>query len=236
MSNSGDYQDIRAQLEEKITNLKKQTIWSLLIVLFLIIAAVFLNIQLKKSNRTLEKVKADLEDSTRALKRAKDSLAFYSEKWRSSLINSNDKNISLSGSLINLENVKSLRREDSFNTSPSASPYSNPTENESHNFSGYIIYIQDRKTSKLSPAFKKALEKQGFTVPRIEHIGPSLNFQNSIRYFHPGDKKIAITIQATLLEIMKQSNVPLEKQNLIVSNPGIAKKAPRGQLEIWVDL
>jgi hypothetical protein len=50
MSNSGDYQDIREQLEEKITNLKKQTIWSLLIVLFLIIAAVFLNIQLKKSN------------------------------------------------------------------------------------------------------------------------------------------------------------------------------------------
>jgi hypothetical protein len=122
MSNSGDYQDIREQLEEKITNLKKQTIWSLLIVLFLIIAAVFLNIQLKKSNRSLEKVKADLEDSTRALKRAKDSLAFYSEKWRSSLINSNDKNISLSGSLINLENVKSLRREDSFKTSPSASP------------------------------------------------------------------------------------------------------------------
>jgi hypothetical protein len=120
MSNSGDYQDIREQLEEKITNLKKQTIWSLLIVLFLIIAAVFLNIQLKKSNMSLEKVKADLEDSTRALKRAKDSLAFYSEKWRSSLINSNDKNISLSGSLINLENVKSLRREDSFNTSPSS--------------------------------------------------------------------------------------------------------------------
>jgi hypothetical protein len=122
MSNSGDYQDIREQLEEKITNLKKQTIWSLLIVLFLIIAAVFLNIQLKKSNRSLEKVKADLEDSTRALKRAKDSLAFYSEKWRSSLINSNDKNISLSGSLINLENVKSLRREDSYSNNQSSVP------------------------------------------------------------------------------------------------------------------
>jgi hypothetical protein len=122
MSNSGDYQDIREQLEEKITNLKKQTIWSLLIVLFLIIAAVFLNIQLKKSNMSLEKVKADLEDSTRALKRAKDSLAFYSEKWRSSLINSNDKNISLSGSLINLENVKSLRREDSYSNNQSISP------------------------------------------------------------------------------------------------------------------
>ncbi|MEO6287508.1 MAG: type II toxin-antitoxin system HicA family toxin [Dyadobacter sp.] len=236
MSNSTDYPDIREQLEEKITSLKKQTIWSLLIVLVLIIAAVFLNIQLKKSNRSLEKVKLDLEDSTRALKRAKDSLAFYSEKWRSSLINSNDKNISLSGSLINLENVKSLRRDDSYQNNQSALPESYSAENDYNNFSGYIIYIQDRKTSKLSSIFKKALEKQGFTVPRIEHIGSSLHFQNSIRYFHPDDKKIAITIQATLLEIMKQSNVPLEKQNLIVSNPGISKKVPRGQLEIWVDL
>jgi hypothetical protein len=236
MSNSTDYQDIREQLEEKITSLKKQTIWSLLIVLILIIAAVFLNIQLKKSNRSLEKVKADLEDSTRALKRAKDSLAFYSEKWRRSLINSNDKNISLSGSLKNLANVKSLKREDSFKDSLPESSESTLTENNSNNFSGYIIYIQDRKTSKLSSAFKIALEKQGFTVPRIEHIGSSLNFQNSIRYFHSDDKKIAITIQATLLEIMKQSNVPAEKQDFTVGNPGISKKVPRGQLEIWVDL
>lgn len=100
---------------------------------------------------------------------------------------------------------------------------------------GYIIYMQDRRGSKVSQALRQILTEKGAIVPSIEHIGNRLKFANSVRYFHEEDKVVANRVQKILLDALNPKQVSDSPIQLPIQYIA-GEKVPLGQLEVWLNL
>lgn len=100
------------------------------------------------------------------------------------------------------------------------------------NYIGYLVYIHDRESSKMSLKLQGLLQSNGFSVPSIEHIPINKPFGNSIKYFHEEDKKVANEIRLLLIENFKDDKDYMNKLRVFYLRN---KRVPLGQFEIWID-
>lgn len=236
MSLGAESSEIKAELTEKIASLKKQTILWLVLVLVCVIASLFLFSALKRTNHSLADSTQALKIMRDSLEKSSDSLATLSELWRKHVIELNQKNDSLQkfGDKSPIETTQESHLPNTSTPKPHKTTVPLPAVSKEKNYLGFLVYIQDRKESKMSTVFRTALQGKGFTVPRIEHIGSAKTFTNAVKYFHKEDEQVAFAIQAQLLEILKQNNLPSTKKDMGVSYINI-KTVPIGQFEIWID-
>lgn len=95
-----------------------------------------------------------------------------------------------------------------------------------------IVYIQYRSNSLYDSAknLRKELQKATFNAPGIQQVNEQ--FSNEIRYFHNEDKDLAIRVK-TLTDQFFAHQTPTRTFKLVALT-GTKFKAPKGQVEIWI--
>lgn len=97
-----------------------------------------------------------------------------------------------------------------------------------------VVYIQYGKGSSVKQVKQLAqyLELQKINVPGIEQV--EQEFPNNVRFFYPEDRKKAVDILRIINEFFNkyELKIPIKLQDL----SGAKLRAPRGQVEIWLNL
>ncbi len=229
MNTNGDFKSPQEELAEQITALRKQSVLALFIALIFILTTVYLIVSLNSKKKEVDKLNSHLmvsdsvlRENLLALKKLSDSIQHLNKEldsWRVSLIDERTKETAQARyDLQSLSRVPRIRR----------------AVVNSDVFFGYIVYIQDRKNSRVSDTLKTALSKLGAIVPDIQHMKPTMKFSNTIKYFHPQDKETAEKIQDELTAILDMKQIGVGSTGLrVVYVP--KKKVPVGQFEVWID-
>lgn len=224
-------EEAKRGLLHEVASLRKQSVFALILAVLFILLTVYLYFQLRESQADLkvsytqlEKSNANLQASQKLLEAQNDSilelknqLNDFREKY---LIENLPATVELSPSYAN--RPRAYRK------------YSTANDGTWDACFGYIVYIQDRRGSKVSDDIREALKEKGAIVPSIEHMGESVKFSNEVRYFHKEDKGMADFMQGLILKTLSSKQISYSEQQLPVSY--IANdQVPLGQLEIWID-
>lgn len=222
-------EEAKRGLLQEVAALRKQSVFALILAVLFILVTVYLYVQLRESQ-------ADLKASYARLKVSNDSL----QASKKQLEAQND-------SITNLKNqLDEFREKYLKENSPYAATYSPnypnrpriarqiPPGGEWESCFGYIVYVQDRRGNRVSAAIRQALKDKGAIVPAIEHMGDRMKFESEIRYFHPEDKDMADFMQQLIMKTLNTKNISFPARRLPVTYVQ-NKKAPLGQLEVWID-
>lgn len=213
-------EEARKGLLHEVTSLRKQSLFALVLAILFIVITVYLYFQLQER-------KKDLEKSNTGLKNSKVQLEAQNKK-----INDLNEQLNEFRQQYLKENAASQpKKYSSVGKYPSTAAVKTDTWQSCF---GYIVYIQDRRGSRVSESIRQALKDKGAIVPAIEHMGERVKFSSSVRYFHREDKAMADFIQALIMKTLDSSKIAYSATQLPVSY--IANdKVPLGQLEIWID-
>ncbi|MBU1822627.1 MAG: hypothetical protein KKG00_14105 [Bacteroidetes bacterium] len=221
-------EEAKKNLLQEIAALRKQSVIALVLAVLFILITVYLYFQLQGS-------KESLRESYTQLKNSEEQLEAQNLKIKSL----NAELDTFRQTILAAERPPEVAAPPVMSApSPGFTPrYNNEqyvVESGTQACLGYIIYIQDRRGSKVSAALRKTLKDKGAIVPAIEHIAPSRAFRSSIRYFHEGDEKIATYLQEVALATLGAEKVSYSARQLPIQFiPN--KKVPLGQLEVWID-
>lgn len=249
--------ELKDELKTRISSLKRQTIIFLLCTILSVFYAIYLSNNLKKANASLEKTEQRLADESESWRNL---LKTNNQKWQDSLTkltkqysippkyNYND-NVNLyiepeipanTEPLPPIANVDGnqilkIKTKDDIIANriivPKADIISEAKIMNRRNYLGYLIYIQAVNNSRYSKSAQNILRARGFTVPAIEQMEKIK--QSGIIYFHDDDKSIADSIRSILVSSFRKTPKNIDRSFRVIDRTNI--KAPKGQLEIWLN-
>ena len=228
---SDSSEEAKKELLQEVAALRKQSVFALVLAVLFILITVYLYFQLQESEADLKVSYAQLEESNTSLQASKKQLEAQND------------------SITSLKNLLNDFREKYLQenlTTPATTPpnypnrprmYTRNQPNQADSWDscfGYIVYIQDRRGSRVSEPIRKALKDKGAIVPAIEHMGDRIKFSSSVKYFHKEDKGMADFMQGLILKTLSSKNISYSVKQLPVTYiPN--DKVPLGQLEVWID-
>ncbi len=210
-------QEAKRGLLQEVTSLRKQSVIALILAILFIVVTVYLYFQLQESKEDLKVSYAQLEVQNDSILDLKNQLNDFREKY---LIENLPASVTLSPSYAN--------RPGAYKK------YSSTNADTWDACFGYIVYIQDRRGSRVSEPIRQALKDKGAIVPAIEHMGDRVKFSSSVKYFHKEDKGMADFMQGLILKTLSSKNIKYSASQLPV-NYIANDKVPLGQLEVWID-
>lgn len=221
----------KQELLQEVIAFRKQSVFALILAVLFLLITVYLYYELKQSKTALKTSNAVLEETNARLK--------ASEKQ---LEEQNLKIVALNKALDPFR--QQYIQENAPVAAGSPEPYSGrltwgrqrgTLKNDAGKpLVGYIIYMQDRRNSKVSETLRQALVQKGAIVPAVEHMGDRLKFASSVRYFHQEDRAVADLVRTTVLDALKSKQSSGSPKQLPVQYT-VGKKVPLGQLEVWLD-
>ncbi len=208
-------EEAKRELLKEVTSLRKQSVFALILAILFIVVTVYLYFQLRESNKNLEASKTQLEIQNDSITGLKNLLSGFREQYLK-------------------ENAPATVSPTYSNRPRDYSAVQPSNADTWETCFGYIVYIQDRRGSRVSELIRQALKDKGALVPAIEHMSDLKKSDRSVRYFHKEDKGMAEFMQGLVLKTLDSNKIAYSAGQLPVTY--IAKgKVPLGQLEIWID-
>ncbi|SDE46355.1 hypothetical protein SAMN04487996_105120 [Dyadobacter soli] len=216
MSTLQEFEHAQSRLSREITSLKKQSVLALALAVVFIISTIVLLIQVKHANNQL-KVS---EDRLKVMNDSIQDLNKQLNTWRVSLITKEPEKPKVKPN----PSRPHISAGYEIALPPVAAEAPKP-------FLGLIVYIHDRKGSRVSDTLKAALLEKGAIVPSIQHISNKMPFGNAVKYFHPNESQTAETLKSQLDQILGKKAIQAKVPVRYLAND----KVPIGQFEVWID-